>query len=103
MDMNAWLLLAVFTIGLVSIIGFFVKMKNGFGPFNTSALLLLLIVIVTSLLFITSKFEGQYLANIMFAVIGFSGGLFTKIRSDDGKDESATEKETPNPQSRGTK
>ncbi|MDQ6868961.1 MAG: hypothetical protein M3178_11355 [Pseudomonadota bacterium] len=84
MDINAWLLLAIFVVGLVALIGFFLKMEKGFGPFNTSSLLLLLVVTVTALLFVAGKLEAQVVANIFFAVIGFAGGLFT------GKDKKET-------------
>lgn len=86
MDINAWLLIAVFVVGLVALLGFFVTKTKGFGRFATSTFLLLLITVVSSLLFVAGKLEGQVLANIFFAVIGFAGGLFT------GKDVEAPSK-----------
>lgn len=86
MDTTAWLLLAIFIVGLVSLIGFFVTKKPGFGRYATSTFLLLLVVVVSSLLYSAGKLEGQILANIFFAVIGFAGGLFT------GKETSAPNK-----------
>jgi hypothetical protein len=81
MDTNAWLLLAVFVIGLISLIGFFVTKTKGFGRFATSTFLLLVVVIVSGLLYAAGKLDGQVLANIFFAVIGFAGGLFTSKQS----------------------
>jgi len=77
MDTTAWLLLAVFIIGFAALIGFFVTKTKGFGRFATSTFLLLLVVIVSALLYAAGKLDGQVLANIFFAVIGFAGGLFT--------------------------
>jgi len=77
MDINAWLLLSVFVIGLVSLIGFFVTKTKGFGRFATSTFLLLIVVVVSGLLYTAGKLDAQVLANIFFAVIGFAGGLFT--------------------------
>lgn len=81
MDTNAWLLLSVFVIGLISLIGFFVTKTKGFGRFATSTFLLLLVVIVSGLLYAAGKLDAQVLANIFFAVIGFAGGLFTSKES----------------------
>lgn len=77
MDANGWLLLGVFVVGLVALIGFFVTKTKGFGRYATSAFLLLLVVVLSAMLFAAGKLEGQILANILFAVIGFAGGLFT--------------------------
>lgn len=77
MDANAWLLLALFIVGVVALIGFFATKTKGFGRYATSALLLLLVLVVSALLFAAGRLEGQVLANILFAIIGFAGGLFT--------------------------
>ena len=77
MEINSWLLLSIFVVGLVALIGFFATKTKGFGRFATSSFLLLLVIIVSSLLFAADKLDGQVLANIFFAVIGFAGGLFT--------------------------
>jgi hypothetical protein len=82
MDTTAWLLLAVFTIGFTALIGFFVTKTKGFGRFATSSFLLLLVVVVSALLYAAGTFDGQVLANIFFAVIGFAGGLFTAKESE---------------------
>jgi CHASE2 domain-containing sensor protein len=86
MDTTIWLLLAIFIIGLVALIGFFVTKTRGFGRFATSTFLLLLIVIICALLFTAGKLDGQILANIFFSVIGFAGGLFTETNRRDQQD-----------------
>jgi len=77
MEITTWLLLSIFVVGIVALVGFFVTKTKGFGRYATSSFLLLLVVIVSSLLFAADKLDGQVLANIFFAVIGFAGGLFT--------------------------
>ncbi|MEW5746757.1 MAG: hypothetical protein AB1805_15110 [Nitrospirota bacterium] len=77
MDITAWLLIAIFCIGIISLIGFFVTKTKGFGRFATSSFLLLLVIVVSSLFYASGKLDAQVFANILFAVIGFAGGLFT--------------------------
>lgn len=71
-----WLMLAVFIIGVVSLVGFFVTKEKGFGKFSTSAMLLILVVVFSGLFFSSGKIDSQVVANLLFAIIGFSGGLF---------------------------
>jgi hypothetical protein len=85
METNNWLLVAIFIIGITALVGFFVTKTAGFGRFATSTFLLLLIVIISALFYAADKLQSDVLANIIFAVIGFAGGLFTKECSG-GKD-----------------
>lgn len=82
MDTSGWLLLAVLVVGLVALLGFFSTKKKGFGRFATSSFLLLLVLTITALLFAAGRLDGQVVANVFFAVIGFAGGLFTGRDSD---------------------
>ena len=86
---NNWLLIAVFIIGITSLVGFFITKKKGFGRFTTSTFLLLLVVILSAIFFAEGKLKPELLTNILFAVIGFAGGLFTKKDSDNTGDSSA--------------
>ncbi len=76
MTSEYWLLASVFTIGLISIVGFFTTKTKGFGRYATSTFLILITIIIASLLFSTGKLEKELMGNLIFAVIGFSGGLF---------------------------
>lgn len=76
MNSETWLLLAVFVVGMMALVGYFVTKTKGFGRFATSTLLLLLVTVLSSLLYSADKLDGHVLANIFFAVIGFAGGLF---------------------------
>jgi len=77
MENESWLMLGILIIGLISLIGFFVTKTKGFGRFATSTLLIILVFIISSLMFSAGKFDAQVMANIIFSVIGFAGGLFT--------------------------
>lgn len=77
MEANHWLMLAIFVLGGGSLIGFFKTKTGGFGRFTTSTLLVILVVTVSGLLYAGGKLEGQVMANVLFAVFGFAGGLFT--------------------------
>lgn len=77
MDFNVWLMGAVGGLCAVALIGFFWTKTKGYGRFATSTLLLLVVVAIATILYVGNRLEGQVLANILFAVIGFAGGLFT--------------------------
>ena len=97
MDLNGLVLLAVFVIGLVSLVGFFVTKTTGFGRFATSTFLLLLVVVVSAILFAAGKLDAHIMANIFFAVIGFAGGLFTGPRSQRNRPRSRNRQTRPLP------
>ncbi len=82
MTTNEWLMLAIFIFGAGSIFGFFKTKKPGFGRFTTSTLLILLVISLSGLLYAGGKLEGQVMANVLFAVFGFAGGLFTSKNGD---------------------
>lgn len=77
MDKDIWVLCALLVVGLVAIIGFFKSKSAGFGPFTTGILLLLLAVVIASLLYSVGRLSDTIMANLLFTVIGFAGGLFT--------------------------
>lgn len=72
-----WLMIGIFALGAGSIFGFFKTKTEGFGRFTTSTLLILLVLTISALLYSSGKLEGQVMANVLFAVFGFAGGLFT--------------------------
>lgn len=77
MTIEHWLMLAIFIIGVGSLIGFFRTKTSGFGRFTTSVLLIILVVTIGSMLYAGGKLDGSVMANVLFAVFGFAGGLFT--------------------------
>ena len=82
MTINEWLMISIFIIGVGALIGFFCTKTKGFGKYTTSALLLILVVTISSLLYVGGKIEDETMANIIFAVFGFAGGLFTSGEGD---------------------
>jgi len=90
MTNESWLMLSVFIIGAASLIGFFVTKTKGFGRYATSTFLILVVLVIASLLYSAGKLETQVIANILFAVIGFAGGLFT------GKEQNTNPKHSSN-------
>ncbi len=77
MTTSAWLMIAIFILGAGSLIGFFITKTAGFGRFTTSTFLIILVVTISALLYAGGKLEGQVMGNVLFAVFGFAGGLFT--------------------------
>ena len=72
-----WLMVAIFILGAGSLVGFFITKTAGFGRFTTSTFLIILVVTISALLYSSGKLDGQIMANVLFAVFGFAGGLFT--------------------------
>jgi hypothetical protein len=77
MDTSQLLMIGIFILGGASLYGFFKTKTEGFGRFTTSTLLVILVVTISGLLYAGGKLEGQVMANVLFAVFGFAGGLFT--------------------------
>lgn len=71
------LMIAIFILGAGCLIGFFITKTAGFGRFTTSTFLIILVLTISALLYAGGKLEGQVMANVLFAVFGFAGGLFT--------------------------
>jgi hypothetical protein len=93
MENDNWLIISILVIGIGSLFGFFATKTKGFGRFSTSTFLILVSLIVSSLFYASGKLEAQYFANIIFAVIGFAGGLFTgKEEAPSSKDQSPNNK-----------
>lgn len=82
MTINHWLMLAVFVLGAASLIGFFKTKTEGFGRFATSTLLIILVLTIAGLMYSAGQLESQVMANVLFAVFGFAGGLFTSKNSN---------------------
>ncbi len=75
-------MIAIFILGAGSLVGFFITKTEGFGRFTTSTFLIILVVTISALLYAGGKLEGQVMANVLFAVFGFAGGLFTSKNSN---------------------
>ena len=61
----------------VALIGFFKTKTEGFGKFTTATLLFMLVLYVCTVAFFQGKIDGFSLANLLAAIAGFAGGMFT--------------------------
>jgi hypothetical protein len=68
-------LIAVVIVFGGTLVGFFATKTSGFGKYTTSLLLLILVIFVGSVALATGKIEWPSLANLLFAVAGYAGGL----------------------------
>ncbi|PHS33797.1 MAG: hypothetical protein COA92_04690 [Sulfurovum sp.] len=82
MDSVNWLSIAIFVLGIIVLVGFFITKAKGFGRFSTSVVLLFLVLILSTLLYANGKLDEKVIASILFAVFGFAGGLFTNKGSE---------------------
>jgi p-aminobenzoyl-glutamate transporter AbgT len=75
--MEIWWTLAVFLLFGGTMVGIFLTKTRGFGRYTTSIVLLVLVLFVAAIAFILGKLELHPLANLLFAVAGYAGGLLT--------------------------
>lgn len=57
------------------LIGFFTTKTNGFGKYSSGLLVLILVTFVGAFALSIGKIEWPSLANLLFAVAGFGGGI----------------------------
>ena len=60
-----------------ALVGIFCTKTVGFGKYTTSTLILTLVLFVAALAYMSGKVEWAPMANLLFAVAGFAGGLIT--------------------------
>jgi ABC-type multidrug transport system permease subunit len=70
-----WMALGVFLLGVAVLVGIFATKTPGFGRFSAGVLLLAFGITIAGLFFAFAKIEASIFANVLFAVIGFAGGL----------------------------
>jgi FtsH-binding integral membrane protein len=58
-----------------AMVGVFFTKIEGFGKYTTSLLVLILALFVGSLAFAIGKIESQPFMSLLFAVVGYAGGL----------------------------
>jgi uncharacterized membrane protein YqaE (UPF0057 family) len=62
-------------LGLATVIGIFSTKTPGWGRYSTSTLLLALALFIAANFLLIGKIEANVFLNIMFAIIGYAGGL----------------------------
>ena len=70
-------LIGVFVIFAGTLIGIFWTKTVGFGKYTTSVLVLTLVLFTATLALVLGRVEWVSLANLLFAIAGFAGGLAT--------------------------
>ena len=73
------LIIGVLVLGifLFTLCRFFNTKLPGYGPFNTSTLIITLALMVALASFLVDGVTGDDITKIIFAVIGFAGGIFS--------------------------
>lgn len=75
--MENYIQLGVLIVFGITIIGIFCTKTKGFGKYTTSTLIFTLVLFVAAVAFVSGRVEWAPLANLLFAVAGFAGGLIT--------------------------
>ena len=76
-SMSLGILVALVIVFGGSIAGVLMTKKPGWGRYTVSALLLILVLFSAVLTVLVNALELQVLANVLFAVAGYAGGLIT--------------------------
>jgi hypothetical protein len=79
MDPKTITVIAVSIIFGGTLVGYFWTKTEGFGKYTTATLLLVLVLYITALAFFLGMIEGVHFMNIVAAIAGFAGGLFTAM------------------------
>ncbi len=87
------------SIFLFALAGFFNDKLKGYGPFNTSTLLIILALMVAMIVFLIDKDTSDDIVKIIFAVIGFAAGLFAGKGADKDKKTTPPENNRENDRS----
>lgn len=87
MNLTELLLIFVFIIGASALCIFICTKAKGFGKYTTSVFLIILVTIFMAMLTTAGIIEPKSWSDIVFAIIGFAGGLFTSKDSSNEKEE----------------
>lgn len=75
MGMDVWVLVATVIVFGAALAVICRKMQGGFGPFNTSVILLYLVLFITAIAFVLNRAEWPQVSGLLLAIAGFAGGL----------------------------
>lgn len=71
------LTICVTALGVVALIGIFKTKTAGWGRYSESTVVLVATLFVAALLATSGKLELSWFVNILFAIVGYAGGLLT--------------------------
>ncbi len=83
MDKEIVGIICVSSIGVATIIGIFVTKTPGWGKYSTSTLILTVALFIATNLFIAGKLESAPFSNLLFAIVGYAGGLIASKKAED--------------------
>jgi len=65
----------------VALIGIFLTKTAGFGKYTSSLIILVLALFVASLFLIIGKVDAAQFMSLIFAAVGFAGGIITNVKN----------------------
>jgi hypothetical protein len=69
-------------VAIVTLIGVFWTKTEGWGKYSSSTLILVLAVFITTILVVLGKLGESSFANIIFAIVGYAGGLIGSKKAE---------------------
>jgi hypothetical protein len=75
--METWAFVGVGALAVITLAGFFKTKTGGFGRFTVATLLLVCAFYTAALLLVAGKIEATAFGNILFAIVGYAGGLLS--------------------------
>jgi hypothetical protein len=75
-------LICLTVLGLVTVCGIFKTKTAGWGRYSSSLLIFAVALFIAASLVIINKLEGSWFLNILFAVVGYAGGLLTTRKEE---------------------
>jgi hypothetical protein len=82
MEKDTIALLGLSTVGLGTIVGFFLTKTAGWGKYSTSTLVLLLALFIAAILLVLGKLDSSSFVNVLFAIVGYGGGLIASKKGE---------------------
>lgn len=68
-------LICLSAVSIAVLVGIFKTKTPGWGRYSTSTLLLAIALFIAAFFLVIGKIEAPVFLNIMFAIIGYAGGL----------------------------
>jgi membrane-associated HD superfamily phosphohydrolase len=82
MEKDTIIVLCVTAVAIVTLVGVFWTKTEGWGKYSSSTLILVLAVFISMILIVVGKLSESIFSNIIFAVVGYAGGLIGGSKTD---------------------
>ena len=83
MDKETAAVIGLSVVGLGVVVGIFFTKTPGWGKYSTSILVLTLALFISAILLVIGKLEGSSFANVLFAIVGYGGGLIASKKIEE--------------------